>query len=392
MPQVNPRVLTWARETAGLSLEEAAQALQLGGVRKPGHEALAAYERGDTAPSRPLLTRMAKQYRRPLLAFYLAQPPRRGDRGEDFRTLPADREHESAPRLDALVRDVHVRQHLVKSILEDAEEAMPVPFVASVTLDSKVQAVAKDICNALGFDLREFRRRKTVEDAFAYLRERTEKTGVFVLLIGNLGTHHTAFSTDVFRGFALADKIAPFIVINDQDAKSAWSFTLLHELTHILLGTTGISGSDFSKRIEQFCNDVASEILLPNDELGELNGTWQDISVGARLITDFASARRISRPLVAYRLFKAGRITADIWRAYVEEFRKAWEQEKAAKKKAGQNEEGGPNYYVVRRHKVGSALVEIVRRAMAEGFVTPTKAGRVLGVRPNNVEALVGAQ
>jgi len=264
--------------------------------------------------------------------------------------------------------------------------------VASITLDSKVQAVAKDICNALGFDLREFRRGKTVEDAFAYLRGLTEKTGVFVLLIGNLGTHHTAFSTDVFRGFALADKVAPFIVINDQDAKSAWSFTLLHELTHILLGTTGISGSDFSKRIEQFCNDVASEILLPNDELGELNGTWQDIAVGARLIADFASARRISRPLVAYRLFKAGRITIDLWRAYVEEFRKAWEQEKSAKKKAGRNEEGGPNYYVVRRHKVGSALVEIVRRAMAEGFVTPTKAGRVLGVRPNNVEALVGAQ
>jgi hypothetical protein len=36
---------------------------------------------------------------------------------------------------------------------------------------------------------------------------------------------------DVFRGFALADDLAPFIVINDNDP--AHSFTLPHELVHI---------------------------------------------------------------------------------------------------------------------------------------------------------------
>jgi hypothetical protein len=35
----------------------------------------------------------------------------------------------------------------------------------------------------------------------------------------------------VFRGFAPADDLAPFIVINDNDP--AHSFTLLHELVHI---------------------------------------------------------------------------------------------------------------------------------------------------------------
>ncbi|MGA3842237.1 ImmA/IrrE family metallo-endopeptidase [Ralstonia nicotianae] len=392
MPQVNPEILTWARETAGLAPEAAARALQLGGVRSAGAERLQAIEAGNIEPSRPLLLKMAKVYRRPLLAFYLPAPPQQGERGEDFRTLPAERQHESAPTLDALLRDVHVRQHLVRGILEDADETTPLTFVGSITLHFTIADAAKSIKEALGFNLTEFRKRRTVEESFSYLRGLAEKLGVFVLLIGNLGTHHTAFNTDVFRGFALADRVAPFVVINDQDAKAAWAFTLLHELAHIWLGTTGISGSDAEKRIEQFCNDVASELLLPESELAKLEDVELDPARGVNLITNFANARRISRPLVAYRLFKSGRIQRATWITLTEEFRKAWEYEKAAKKAKAKNDDSGPNYYVVRRHKMGAALVDVVRRALAEGFVTPTKAGRVLGVRANNVEALIGAQ
>ena len=84
---LNPKIFTWARETAGLTLEQAAQSIELGAARgKAGDERLAAIEAGDEAPSRPLLLRMAKAYRRPLLVFYLAAPPRTGN-----RTLTASR-------------------------------------------------------------------------------------------------------------------------------------------------------------------------------------------------------------------------------------------------------------------------------------------------------------
>ena len=85
MPIVNPKILKWARETAGMTLEEAAQALD---VTRP--QRLEELELGKEQPSRPLLLRMAKEYRRPLLTFYLSNPPGRGDRGQDFRTLPRD--------------------------------------------------------------------------------------------------------------------------------------------------------------------------------------------------------------------------------------------------------------------------------------------------------------
>ncbi|WP_114809638.1 ImmA/IrrE family metallo-endopeptidase [Paraburkholderia kururiensis] len=389
MPQVNPQILVWARETAGLSIDGAAKSLQLGGARQSGTEALGEYEKGTRAPSRPLLLKMAKVYRRPLLTFYLPQPPVKSERGEDFRTLPGGRAFESAPTLDALVRDVFVRQRLVKSILEDTDEAEPLNFVGSMTLGQPVDYVAKVICKRLSFDLNEFRRKRTVEESFSYMRGLTEQLGVFVLLIGNLGTHHTALSTDVFRGFALAEKVAPFIVVNDQDAKVAWSFTLLHELAHIWLGRTGLSGADFEQKIEQFCNDIASEILLPEAEIDDLGPLGDDRQKIMSAISDFASRRKVSRTLVAYRLLKRRKIHRNQWADLTEEFRRSWEAERAKKKEEAADAAGGPNYYVVKRHRVGNALVEVTRRAIAEGFVTPTKAGRILGVKPANVQALV---
>ena len=88
----------------------------------------------------------------------------------------------------------------------------------------------------LKFSLAAYRATKGPSEAFTYLRERVEATGVYVLLLGNRGSRHTNIPVEVFRGFAIADKIAPLIVIDDQDAKTAWSFTALHEFAHLWLG------------------------------------------------------------------------------------------------------------------------------------------------------------
>lgn len=387
MSVIRPEVLTWARKTAGLSLEDAARAIGLKDARgETGPERLAKIE-GDGDPPRPLLLKMAKAYRRPLLVFYLSRPPKTGDRGQDFRTLPGEERYNA--ELDALIRDIKSRQGLVRSILED-EDADLVPFVASVKMDMPVGALSRHIAESINFSLQAFRAEKSVEGAFAYLREQIERSGVFVLLLGNLGSYHTNIPLEIFRGFAVADKLAPMIVINDQDARTAWSFTALHEVVHLWLGNTGVSGIDVTAQIEQYCNDVAGEILLPAVEIKEfpkaptLEGTIQRIS-------EFAAARRVSRSMVAYKLFRAGSISRPMWTELTEHFRQAWLKQKelqAAKQKAV---EGGPSYYVVKRHRVGDALLGLVRRALDEGTTTYTKAGRVLGVKPTNVEPLLAS-
>lgn len=390
MPVVKPRILSWARETAGLSVEEAAHRLGIKEARGvAGADRLRAFEAQEAVVSRPTLLKMTKVYRRPLLTFYLSEPPERGDRGEDYRNLPE--QHSDAEALvDALVRDIRARQAMVRAIVEDDEDAERLPFIGSAAVENGIAPVLQSIRRTLGLELAEFRAQASAEGAFALLRDKVEAAGIFVLLAGNLGSHHTALDVDVFRGFALSDDLAPFIVINDQDARSAWSFTLLHELVHLWLGTTGVSGSFAEARIEKFCNDVASAFLLPSNELALVRVDRQtNVPAATRLINDFAAARLLSRSMVAYRLLAAGLISEQTWQQLRQTFRRLWQESRAAQRQQAREREGGPNYYVVRRHRLGPALLKFVARSISGGALTPTKASKVLGVKPRSVEPLL---
>ena len=389
MPHVNPAILRWARNAAGLTEADAAHKIGLNpAYGLDGAQRLRALEAGDQPPSRTVLSKMAAVYRRPLLSFYLDAPPTVGEQVEDFRALP-DRRPESEPLVQALVRDVRARQQLVRGFLED-EEAEPLPFIGSAQMANGVDQLAVAISRRLGFQLDLFRGAGSPEAAFAYLRERAESAGVFVLLIGDLGSHHTELDTEAFRGFALSDPIAPFVVINDRDSRSAWSFTLLHELAHLWLGVSGVSGAHAETRVERLCNDVASRVLLPLAESQALVlRPWNDIDQLAESIAALAAPRRLSRTLVALRLYQAGHLTEEQWEAARAWFRDAWRRERARRREERPPGGGGPNAHVVRRHHLGSALVLLVARAMSEGALTPTKAGKVLGVRPRNVDVLL---
>src|SRR6516162_10619699 len=105
--QINPRMLSWGRETAGLSIEEAAEKLGLRDTAKArATDKLRALEAGERALSQTLLLKAATAYRRPLIAFYLPEPPRRGQCGEDFRTTTGAVSARDDGILDALLSDL----------------------------------------------------------------------------------------------------------------------------------------------------------------------------------------------------------------------------------------------------------------------------------------------
>jgi Zn-dependent peptidase ImmA (M78 family) len=388
MSAIQPKILTWARETAGLSLDDAARALGLTDARgRTGTQRLQAMELGEDEPTRPVLLKMAKTYRRPLLVFYLAEPPRTGDRGQDFRTLPSHKKFN--PELDALVRDIKARQGLIRSMLED-DNAEALEFVSSATMELPAPKLAVRMAERLNFSLARYRATKTPDEAFTHLRETIEASGVYVLLLGNLGSYHTNIPVDVFRGFALADKIAPLIVINDQDARTAWSFTAVHELAHLWLGQTGISGTDTENQVERYCNDVAGEFLLPASEVRKLAPVLKlSAATIAEQIGQFAQTHRVSRAMVAYKLYRASMIGKTTWAALDQRFKDEYLQFKKRQAEKNKKAEGGPNYYIVRRHRVGHALLGLVLRSLDEGTITYTKASKVLGVKPRSVEPLL---
>ncbi len=391
MPRVNPEILRWARDTAGLSQEEAAAKLQIREIRgRSAAERLTALESGEEEPTRPMIVRMSEKYRRPLLTFYLSAPPRRGERGQDFRTLPQGHTEADDALLDALIRNILARQSMVRAELEEEEEAEPLSFVGSMTMSDGVPAVIESIKQTLSINLNDFRSQPSALEAFALLRSKAERAGAFVLLKGDLGSYHTAIDLQTFRGFAIADGFAPFVVINDQDSNKAWSFSLLHELAHLWLGQTGVSGERGNLSIEQFCNDVAGEFLLPRVELLQYEfGNLMDIDTSQMRITEFAWERNLSSSMVAYKLYRIGAIGEEHWRLLSEAFHKRWLEERQRKRDLGRQRRTGPDFYTVRQHRIGRGLIELVEHMLKAGSITTSKAGKMLGVKAKQVQTLI---
>jgi len=385
MTRFNPEVFRWARESAGLALDEAARAV---GVAETS---LKAIEAGEKEPSRTMLSNMAKAYRRSLLTLYLAAPPKKGDRGEDFRTVVEEQTIEAEADVDALLRDLRARQRLVRAVLEEDEDARPLEFIGSVNMGVGVSAVREAIERLLGITCTEYRAQKDAEGAFNLLREKVERAGAFVLLAGNLGSHHSTIPVGAFRGFAIADPLAPFIVINDGDARAAWSFTLLHELAHLFLGATGVSGGGVpEKKIERFCNDVAGEFLLPKVDVQSISLSDLDIDAQIATISIHADRWRVSRQMLAYGLYKADKLTLEAWKLLSAEIHGRWITERRrAKEIAKTKKTNGPSYYVVRRHRLGSAMLDFARRSMDAGTLSPARAAKALGVKPRSVYPLL---
>ncbi len=389
MPSVNPAILSWARNSAGLSAEEAVAKLPLkAAYGKTAIERLNELESGVRVPSRPTLVRMAKQYRRPLVTFYLSKPPPQGDRGTDFRSLSGGQSPDADARVQALVRQIQARQSVLRDILAE-DEVDELPFVGSLTLDDGHEA-ALDLTHQLLGSSHPSRAQGS-DQAFDELREAAHKAGVFVLLKGDLGNYQTAIDTDTFRGFTLADRLAPFIVINDNDARAAWSFTLVHELVHLFLGHTGISGIRAGNRVEQFCNDVASAFLLPQKALATLEVSRFEHEELASAVGRVARDHNVSRALVAYRLFRSNQIERQDYRKLVSAFRTQWLNRREERREAARATDGGPSFYTVRRHRAGRALLDVVRGAHLAGDLPTTRAALVLGVKPTQVgEMLTG--
>lgn len=390
--QINPRILAWARETAGISLEEAAEKLGLtSSSRSTAAEKLTALEAGDRAPTSQQLQRAAAVYRRPLVAFYLAEPPDRGERGEDFRTTPGTLPSRANGILDALLRDLKARQQLLRNMLEDEEEAHALPFVGAARIEHGPARVAAAIRSALGVSEDQQCGAKGPDALFTLLRTVVEKVGIYVLVLGDAGSHHSHIGEDVFRGIALADDVAPFVVVNVNDARPAWSFTLLHELAHIWIGESGVSGplqTMSVSGIERFCNDVAGEFLLPSDRLSDqkaLRAAGFDVVLRAteRIAEDW----NVSQGLVTYRLARRGWIPPDMANRLFDHLAKRWRREKLRSRAT--HGDKGPSYYVVRRHRLGTALIEAVRRGLRGDVLTHTKAAKILGVSPASVGPLL---
>lgn len=264
---LNTDVLRFARERSGLDTVTLARRLTV----KP--ERIEEWE-GDGAITYRQAADLAKVARIPLALIFGDRIPDLDDNLSlpDYRTHLSNRLVEPSPELLDVVRDARYRQEWYRDhALIDGFD--PVALVDSVKLVMSPVDAAKVIRQKLP----EFPHLKgNVEKRLTKDVEYLEDSGILILRSGIVGHNtHRPLDSSEFRGFAIADELAPLIFINTRDTKTAQRFTLVHELVHIALGLSGISNPSLAPRaqhskVESFCNATAAELLVPTQDARSL--------------------------------------------------------------------------------------------------------------------------
>ncbi|MGZ8387772.1 MAG: ImmA/IrrE family metallo-endopeptidase [Rhodoplanes sp.] len=185
----------------------------------------------------------------------------------DFRTVENRRTGHPSPDLLETIYLCQQRQEWYRDYVRSLREE-PLPFIGSVTPENDIVQTAAEIRHALGFEIEERRKCPTWTEALRRFIEQADRLGVLVMVNGVVGSNnHRKLSPDEFRGFAISDDLAPLVFINGADTKSAQMFTLAHELAHLWLGQSALSDMEASSapthRVENWCNRVAAELLVP---------------------------------------------------------------------------------------------------------------------------------
>ncbi len=327
---VAPTVLVWARTSAGYDLSVAAAKLKL------DEDRLSAWEAGDDQPTIPQLRKLAELYKRPLAVLYLPEPPLTFQPMHDFRRLPDIGPRHFSPALTLEIRRAHQRRELAQEMLAETGEEVPA-FALQTNLDIDAELVGEMIREALDVDYRTQASWRDPRVAFLAWRGRIEALGVLVF-------QASAIERDEASGFAYWADTLPFIVVNRKDVYTRRTFSLLHELAHLMLHQSGVSELDIDAprpaedaKIEIFCNQVAAAALMPRSqflsealvaERGAGGHNWPDETIKALSVT-----YGVSREAVVRRLMTFGRTSAAFYQSkraqYGAEFREQLAAQKA---------------------------------------------------------------
>jgi Zn-dependent peptidase ImmA (M78 family)/transcriptional regulator with XRE-family HTH domain len=373
---VNPEMLRWARDRAGLHIED----VQIT-ASKRWLESLHDWEIGKGGPTFEQARALSKILRVPLGYLFLDSPPAVDIDVPDLRTV-GDRGSALTLDLTDTVLDAQHKQAWL-SEYRKRQSYDPLPWVGISGMAEGHEAVAKKIGSVLRLEQGWRREAKNWENLHSNLVLSAERAGVIVLQSSMVGANsHRPLSVEEFRGFALVDKFAPLVFINTSDHKPARLFTLIHELTHIVLSVSGISNAPLAQEgvlplpdIERFCNAVAAEFLMPKAEFIRLWDKKQPFDANVRRLS---LAFKVSQMVAARGAFDAGLVSANAYWPFIRE------RIQLAKDKADKLREsdGGPGGVKMVRIRNGEYFVKVVTQAAKSGDLPYRDAARLLNVKP----------
>ncbi|HJZ93011.1 MAG TPA: ImmA/IrrE family metallo-endopeptidase [Gemmataceae bacterium] len=368
---VKPELIRWAIKRSGLAFADLAANVP--------H--LADWQSGKKEPTLRQLEDFAKRTTTPLGYFFLSVPPVEKLAIPDFRTMDDSVPERPSPNLLDTLYDMQRRQHWMRDyLIEQGHEELP--FVGSARMSRPIESVAVSIREALGLDGDWAEQCRSWEDALRKLRAAIEDIEIMVAASGVVGLNNTrALDPDEFRGFVLSDRHAPLIFVNAADSKSAQMFTLAHELAHVWVGKDGvfnlINTMPASDEVEEFCNHVAAEFLVPADNF---RTHWPGVKDATNPFKKLAGSFKVSPIVVARRALDMDLIDRARFYAFYAQNQLEWRKNKETK------ESSGGNFYATQNIRLGRRFSLAVVQAAREGKLLYRDAYQLTGLRGKTFE------
>lgn len=250
---LNPEVLVWARESLALTKNQASEKTKINTKR------FNQLESGEKLPTIDELRSLSKTYKRTIATLLLKQPPKEKPLPKDRRTINSLKIGQFHEKTIMAVRKARALAQLFVELRLEMNTEFP-KFNLSASMTDNPKEVAFKIRKLI--DLNEIREITDINLALEGYIEKVESLGIAVFQL--------SLTQDGLRGFSITDDIVPIIGIKrGSEQPQSKTFTLFHELGHILLNEGGLCdmSNKTNVKIEKWCNAFSAEVLVPTEEL-----------------------------------------------------------------------------------------------------------------------------
>lgn len=365
---INKKMLTWARERAGLDTFAFAKKMRV------DEERVIEWEDGTESITFAKAMEFAKKAYIPFGYLFLNEAPEERLPIPDLRTVDGRGVGKPSAELFDLIKLMLDRQDWFKDYLI-SNLADPVGCVGRASLNHSVDDVVEDIRAFL--EVAPHPNRGKWDDYYRDLVSRIENIGISVMRQSDINHHTRPLNVEEFRGFALCDDYAPMIFVNDADAPGARLFTLIHELCHIWLNQSGISDGDPANKREEeiFCNAVAAEFLVPGNEF---KPKWSfDVGDWRENLPELEAHFHVSKWVIARRALTFQFIDRENYSKFIRNEREAYKNRERGS--------GGPSYYTTKKSQISRNFSAAVVAEATTGRIMLKEAASLLSMNPSNV-------
>jgi Zn-dependent peptidase ImmA (M78 family) len=358
---INPERIKWCCADYGITLGVLASELDI---------AFSSIERvmaGEDVLTFNQLRKVADYFGRGVL-FFLEEGP--VDAAEvhttQFRTL-TNQKPEVTPTLKKFIERVEKQREVYLGLLEDMDETERVQFSPPDLHGKSLPEIARVVRNWL---------RLEDSNEFISYRKALEAKGILVFRSNGYSGKWQIPQENPILGFTLYDPDCPVIVVKKQSSECRQTFTLMHELGHLLLHRSSSIDDEIDLNShegrERDANSFAGNLLVPDNFLAMINDAERPLNVSEYdvWLDRQCKAWGVSCEVILRRLMDAGRLPQSEYAAY-----RQWRATLIILQK-----EGGSRQYRHREpiHVFGDNYVRTVLDALNARQITLTKASSYL--------------